>query len=75
MRRDAVRAAKFYEQAATAGNAWTMNKVGTMYEHGKGVSIDYQKASQRYEKAAAAGEVFAMYNLISLQRGKGRAKG
>ena len=46
-----------------------------MYSAGLGVSQDYAKAKEWYEKAAAQGEVFAQYNLGEMyELGKGVAQ-
>ena len=46
-----------------------------MYEDGRGVAQDYTQARQWYEKAAAAGNAQAMYNLGWLyEHGQGVAR-
>ena len=44
-----------------------------MYEKGRGVSQDYVQARQWYEKAAAQGDVNALYNLAGANGNKNAA--
>ena len=48
---------------AVQGDAGAQNFLGVLYADGKGVSRDYVKARQWYEKAAAQGDAMAKYNL------------
>jgi TPR repeat protein len=48
---------------AAQGDADAQNNLGTLYEKGQGVSQDYTKARQWFEKAAAQGSVAAQNNL------------
>jgi hypothetical protein len=52
-----------------------MNNLGLLYEYGRGVPQDYQKAEDWYERAAAAGQPVAMTNLgILYEYGRGVPK-
>jgi hypothetical protein len=42
--------------------------LGYMYEHGKGVSVDYKKASEFYHLAAKAGDRIGQFNLGTLYK-------
>jgi TPR repeat protein len=46
------KAAKLFKKAANQGNAEAQYKLGDMYNEGKGVKKDYQKAVYWYKKAA-----------------------
>jgi hypothetical protein len=49
--------------------------MGFMFEKGEGVTQDYKRAAQFYEKAAAAGNIRGEYHLGTLyERGLGVAK-
>ena len=48
---------------AEQGNAWTQNKMGTMYGLGQGVTQDYAEAVKWYRLAAEQGYAIAQYNL------------
>ena len=63
------------ENAAAKGNASAMYKLGVLYENGSGVTKDYAKAREWYEKGAAKGDTDAMTNLAMLYyNGYGVAK-
>jgi TPR repeat protein len=54
------------------GSAVAQNNVGSMYEHGQGVTQDYQEAVKWYRLSAAQGEAVAQSNLGGMYRdGKG----
>jgi TPR repeat protein len=54
------------------GSAVAQNNVGAMYEHGKGVTQDYQEAVKWYRLSAAQGLAGAQSNLGGMYRdGKG----
>ena len=51
----------FYEQTVEYG--YSANYLGYMYKHGEGVTQDYNKARELYERAIDKGNATAMYNL------------
>jgi TPR repeat protein len=44
-----------------------MSNLGSMYENGQGVPINYNEAMNRYKMAADQGDAFAMVNLANMQ--------
>jgi TPR repeat protein len=52
-----------YRQAAQAGDAHAMTRVGYCYDMGYGVTVDYAQAVNWYRKAAAAGDLEGMAYL------------
>lgn len=46
----------WYERAAAGGFAMSMNNLAALYRDGAGVPVDYSKARQLFEKAAALGD-------------------
>jgi carboxyl-terminal processing protease len=70
--KDYARARDLFERAAAAGNAASMNNLGTLYSAGNGVTQDYAEARRWYEKSASMDLPIAMGNLGILYRdGKG----
>ena len=62
-------------QAAEQGAAQAQNRLGGMYEHGRGVGKDYVEAVRWYRKAAAQGFAGAQNNLgVMYSRGRGVGK-
>ncbi|MFY7698442.1 MAG: tetratricopeptide repeat protein [Legionella sp.] len=59
-------AAITYEKAAQAGDATAQFNLGLIYEKGKGIAVDYDKAKALYELAAAHGHPQAMVQLAGL---------
>lgn len=59
-------ALKYYEQAAAQGNAFGQYNLALMYQYGKGVPVDYQKAKALYTKASDKGLDLAMNQLGSM---------
>ncbi len=55
-----------YEQAIQLDNMIGSFNLGLVYEYGKGVSVDYNKARELYTKAALAGHKQAMVQLAGL---------
>ena len=51
------------QEAADQGYADAMNDIGTLYNHGYGVPLDYAKALEWYHKAADLNDPTAMYNI------------
>ena len=51
---------------ANGGEVDAQLELGNLYIQGKGVSKDYQKAKEWYEKAAKQGHAIAQYNLSIL---------
>ena len=58
---------RFQIKLAEQGNPEAQYKVGEMYEMGKGVPKDVQKAQQWFEKAGAQGHKKAAYKLLYLE--------
>lgn len=52
-----------FSEAASMLHGPSMNYLGLMYEYGKGVAEDIQKAVSWYQKATDQGDIFGMYNL------------
>jgi len=50
------------QKAATAGDIDAMNNLGVLYQNGKGVAQNYDKAREWFQKAADAGNADAMNN-------------
>jgi len=59
------------QAAAQAGDARAQTTLGTLYKEGGGVSQDYDKAREWYEKAAAQNHATAQY-LLGLLYAQGR---
>jgi len=60
---------------AQRGNAESQNRLGYLYENGKGVERDYKKAVEWYLKAAEKNEPAAQFNLgVMYRKGKGVKK-
>jgi TPR repeat protein len=67
--KDEVQALSWYRKAADAGDAEGMNRLGLMYEHGRGgLTADKKLAVGWYRKAAAAGDPHAAAALERLQQ-------
>ena len=60
---DYVQDFKLFSPLAAQGNTEAQNKIGVMYEYGKGVTQDYQEAVKWYMRAAAQGYSIAQYNI------------
>ena len=56
-------AAPWAQRAAEAGHAWSQNLVGTMKEHGLGLSRDLAGAREFYQRAAEQGNAKAQASL------------
>jgi TPR repeat protein len=56
-------AARWAQRAAEAGHAWSQNLVGTMKEHGLGVTRDPAGAREFYQRAAEQGNAKAQASL------------
>ena len=61
--REMNEAVRLWEGAAEQGLAEAQCNLGTMYQHGHGVDVNYKKAIEWYEKAAEQGHAGAQYNL------------
>ena len=61
------------KKAADQGSANAQYNLGEMYQHGQGVTQDYQKATEYYQKAADQGHDAAQANL-SVMRKNGQIK-
>jgi nitrous oxide reductase len=57
---------KFQHKLATKGNARAQYKLGTMYEYGKGIELDIEKAKHWYGLASTAGIKAADDRIIYL---------
>jgi TPR repeat protein len=62
-KKDYKNAIRLYRDAADIGNAYAMNNLGSMYEHGEGVDQSHLEAVKWYKKAAELGDSLAMNNL------------
>ena len=72
---DYKRAFEMYSLAADAGDAYSINRVGLMYDRGEFVDQDYGKAFDAYQRAADAGLPAAMNNVANMyQAGDGVAQ-
>lgn len=60
---DYYMAAKWYEKAASLGNASAQNALGALYYRGLGVAKNYEKAAYWYDESAKRGDVTGLYNL------------
>ena len=58
-------AVKWYQIAASKGDARAQNNLGTCYEYGNGIEKDLEEAVKWYIKAAEQGIVDAQYNIAS----------
>lgn len=57
------------------GNAEAYSNLGVSYYYGNGVKQDYKKAVQYYQRSAAKGHSFGMYNLaVACENGNGLPK-
>lgn len=63
---DYANAAKEYSKAADSGDATAQYNLGLIYENGKGVEVDRQKAKSLYLQAAEQGYGKAMSQLAGL---------
>ena len=66
VKEDVPRAAKYHEQAATAGYAQSMHELGTMFYLGDGLPENYENAAHWYRQAAERGFSGSMYMLGEL---------
>ena len=60
---DANEAVRLYRLAADQGHAGAQFSLGTCYEQGTGVEVDYDEAVRLYSLSAAQGHADAQYNL------------
>jgi TPR repeat protein len=61
-----------FQDGAEHGDATSMTNLGASYHDGRGVTQDYVRAREWFEKAAAKGDTAAMYNLgIIYEEGQG----
>jgi TPR repeat protein len=51
------------EEACTAGDVRSCNKLGDLYADGRGVAKDERRAATLYEKACTGGNAVGCYNL------------
>lgn len=56
-------ALQYYKQAAEFGNVTALSNLGYCYYYGRSVPVDYKEAAKYFDKAAARGDVSAMYKL------------
>ncbi|MCE2573776.1 tetratricopeptide repeat protein [Motilimonas eburnea] len=61
-----INAMAFYRMAAEKNDAIAINAMGYLYEKGRGVKQDYNKAYQYYLEAAYLGEEYGFSNLAYL---------
>lgn len=62
----AAQGVEWLTAAATRGNASAMAALGFAYRSGKGVSSDYEKAAEWFERAIGAGDLHSMDHLGQL---------
>ena len=60
---DFKQAAFWFTKAANQGHAKSQNRLGFLYEKGRGVTKDYKRAVYWYTKAANQGDADAQFNL------------
>ena len=65
-------AVKYWKMAAKLGDVEAHFHLGVMYQRGRGVEKDEEKAVHYYEKAAIGGNPHARYNLGCYERRNGR---
>jgi TPR repeat protein len=66
------RAVALYERAAQSGDKTALVSLGTLYQSGRGVTQDFEKARDLYTKAASLGSGRALNNLgLIYARGEG----
>ena len=70
-RGDYAEACRLFRLTADQGNAESQNKLGLMYERGRGVGQDYAEACRLYRLAADQGNALAQLNLGAMH-GEGR---
>lgn len=66
VQRDYERARAYHLQAAQAGDARSMFDLGTIFEHGLGVTADLIEAARWYEWSAKYGLAQGQYNLATM---------
>lgn len=65
---DSRKAFKWFERAATDGDARAMGWAGEAYYFGRGVNSDYRRAFKLFKKSAKAGVKYSMYWVGKLYR-------
>lgn len=60
---DALGAYTAFAQAARMGDSRGWNMIGRYYQCGWGGAVDLARAARAFERAAAAGDVWALFNL------------
>ncbi len=63
VRKDPVKALRWYERAALQGKPLLQHDLGVRYFRGDGIPQSYEKASMWWERAAKSGVVESQYNL------------
>ena len=75
IQQDFYKAAKYFKQAAEAGDGNGMNGLGMLYDLGQGVAKDKKLAFQWFKRAAKAGSAIGMANVgYCYMRGDGTNK-
>lgn len=75
VRMDYEQARRWFEKAASVGDAEALFQLGLLYYYGRGVKQDFAEAHRLYLKSAEAGNSKAMNNLgILYQNGEGVRK-
>jgi len=64
---DYAKALKLFHKAGELGHAIAYASIGYAYNYCQGVEIDLKKAMHYYELAAMAGDVYARYNLGTVE--------
>ncbi|MCD6027778.1 MAG: hypothetical protein K0R08_2297, partial [Solimicrobium sp.] len=58
-----LQAFELYSQLAEKGSSFALNNMGYFFQHGLGVSRDFEQAMVLYQKAAEKGNAFSYHNL------------
>ena len=67
-----VKAAEWFDRAASQGDAAAKNNLGLMYLDGQGVASDPKKAIRCFREAADMNDTKAQFNLaLSYETGRG----
>ena len=70
VRQDRAEAARYYRDAALAGEPYAQVYLGRLYEHGDGVAKDVEQAFRWYRKAADQGDEEALAILRAVEGSK-----
>lgn len=69
---EAIKCWEFIVESEMSAPPAIYSNLGVCYFYGNGVDVNYEKAVNYYQKAAAAGEPFGKFNFaVALEQGKG----